>query len=217
MAAMSSTTLSPSSQHGNMRSASVNNATADTVLLRMMARQRLTAAYSNKHLPALNVDDRQSLSTAADCRQLAISGTNVTPTATHNRATSTLHYNLRQTRSTMYDYHDISRVQFPKHLQPKVSPVKFNIATTTAESGAEHDHVDHPDRCDCDVSCQSLSSQAFNELHPQTAAAVTSPMTPRASKLAIIADIGFTPQEFTWLSEVDRSLNPYRRHQWSDS
>jgi len=99
------------------------------------------------------------------------------------------------------------------------SPVESATEVGGAELG--HAHPVQSIRID-DVTCTSAmtsrgrrSATMNNEMHAQSSTTAF-PIISRVSQPAIVADMGFTPQQFTWLQEVNRCLNPHRRHHWSD-
>lgn len=183
---------------------------SDTVLLQLIARRSQTP--NTEQLPAPTVNSTSTV----DHRQSAAIGTKATryngKTAgtTDNSRPATICHKLRQTRSSTHDYRHIAAAitsLTAKHCKPTPSPVDFDIAVTATEAGeAEFDHT-HPLHSTCldGDTCRS-SKTSHSRL----------PVKCRISKPDVIADMGITHEEFTWLREVGRCLNPHRRHQWSD-
>ena len=193
---------------------------SDTVLLRLMARRRQTASIEPSTVDSVPTADRQrSATNRAKARRDGKSTTGRTP--------NTVRPKTRQACSSTYDYRHISaaisRWQYPatKHLMSRPSPENSDTPTDTAVGRAERDHA-HPAQGVCfdDVSSQSSMtshsrlSATTNEIQTQTCTTSSTVKCPNL-KLAIITDMGFTPQQYTWLREVNRCLNPHRHH-WSD-
>jgi len=229
--ALSSNRSRSSAQCGNTSangdvtcSASASGALSDTVMLQLIARRRQTATASTEHhQPARAVVARRQSATDTmtattpryDRRKTATDNNRLGPAANHHK--------LRRTRSSTHDYRDISAAiaasQFPaaKYFQPTPSPVDFDVSIpvpATEEDQVESGRTDSVQRtCLDDVTSRSSHNRlsvTTNEMPKQA------PVKPRISKPEIIADMGFTPRQFTWLREVNRCLNPHRCHHWSD-
>jgi len=186
-----------------------------------MARRRQTASTEPRTVNSLPTVDRQ---------RSATNRTKARPdgkTRTGSRTPVTVRPKNRQTCCSTYDYRDISaaisRWQCPdtKRLLPRPSPVDSDTATDTEVGVAERDHAHlAQSTCSDDVSRSAMTSPrrlpaTTNRMHTQSST-TASPVKSRNSTLAIVTDMGFTPQQFTWLRQVNRCLNPHRRHHWSD-
>jgi len=217
------------STSGNDRvNCSASGLPSDTVLLQLIAPRHQTSSPENMSAPTDNSGS------TVNRRQLANNSTKATTprydgkTATVNRMPATIRHKLRQKHSSTHVYSDISaaisrsRFSPTKHFQPMPSPVDSYSTSVTEISGydSERDQASPVQRtCLDDDTCPPATTShrrlpaTTNEMHMQTSTKA-SPAKSRSSKTAIIADMGFTPQQFMWLQDVNRCLNPHRRYHW---
>jgi len=192
-------------------------ALSDTVLLQLIARRQTDASTEQ-----LNDDS----TAAADRQQSTTVGTKATTYAGKtNSRSATLSYHVhRQTRSSIHDYRHIAAALTSsprKHLRPMPSPVFSDISRTATNVGeAEYRQCHSLQRTGGTCRRSSMTSHSrlpatTNDVHMKTST-TSSPVKCRISKRDIIADMGVTRQQFAWLREVGRCLNPHRRQQWSD-
>jgi len=214
------TASSTTAQNNNATTSSGERSVSDVVLLHLTARQHQTSS-THQHARTVNC------SPADDHQQSATSRTDATiPTYDGKTASGRRRSKPprpRQTHSSLSARRCIaaavSLMQTParKHCKPTPSPVNFHAAVTATKKRNRARPVRRtcPDDVTCRPAMTSRSRLPATTKKSQTSSTSSAPRC-RVSKPDIIADTGFTPQWFSWLREVNRCLNPHRRHRWSD-
>jgi len=203
--------VSSSTAQNNNATAEGDRSESESVLQRLTARQH--------HTPATRAVNCRS---AGDHRQSATSKTEtMTPrydgrTASSRRATIRSKPTQTFRRLSVASATTLTQTPTKKHFTPTPSPADSHTAISEA---GRHDHA-HPVQRTCpDDVTRRPAVTSRGPLAATTNGRQSSSTAVRCRGVCeseMIADTGFTPQLFTWLRQVNRSLNPHRRHRWSD-
>ena len=184
---------------------------SNTVLLHLMVRRRPSSAQQLNLNSSTSAADRQLESESAAIRTKATTYAG----ETNSGSASLSHKHRLQTRSSvgLHDYRQIAAAitSSPrKHLRPMPSPVFCDTATSrTATDADEAEGRQSQQQQRTGGICRSAATS-----HSRFPAMTASPVKFRISKPDVMADMGVTREQFEWLREVGRCLNPHRRQQW---